>query len=67
MTVADAPGLPGCAITARDPASLAAAVLRALETPRSPALRDRALTYGRGATAARVIDVYRRALAGGKA
>jgi glycosyltransferase involved in cell wall biosynthesis len=60
-------GLPGCAITARDPASLAAAVLRALETPRSPALRDRALTYGRGATAARVIDVYRRALAGGKA
>ncbi|HEX5198253.1 MAG TPA: glycosyltransferase [Gaiellales bacterium] len=60
-------GLPGCAITARDPAALAAAVLRALETPRSPALRDRALTYGRGATAARIIDVYHRALAGGTA
>lgn len=60
-------GLPGCAITPRDPAALAAAVLRALETPRSPELRDRALTYGRGATAARIIDVYRRALAGGTA
>jgi glycosyltransferase involved in cell wall biosynthesis len=60
-------GLPGCAITDREPAALAAAVLRALETPRSPALRDRALTYGRGATAARVIDVYHRALAGGTA
>ena len=60
-------GLPGCAITAREPAALAAAVLRALETPRSPALRDRALTYGRGATAAHIIDVYRRALARGTA
>ena len=41
-------GLPGCAIAAREPAALAAAVLRALESPRSPALRDRALAYGRG-------------------
>jgi glycosyltransferase involved in cell wall biosynthesis len=60
-------GLPGCAITPREPAALAAAVLRALESPRSPALRDRALTYGRGATAARIIDVYRGALTGGTA
>lgn len=57
-------GLPGCAITAREPAALAAAVLRALEAPRSSALRERALTYGRAATAARVIKVYHRALAG---
>jgi glycosyltransferase involved in cell wall biosynthesis len=60
-------GLPGCAISAREPAALAAAVLRAVESPRSAALRDRALTYGRGATAARIIDVYRRALGGGSA
>jgi hypothetical protein len=67
VTVADEPGMPRCAITARDPASLALAMLRALKTPRSPALHHRALSYGRGATGARVIDVYRRALEEGTA
>ena len=56
--------LPGCAIAPPQPTPLAEAVLRAMETPRSMALRGRVLQYGRGATAARVIDVYHSALSG---
>jgi len=56
-------GLPGCEIAAREPASLAAAVTRALASPRSHALRERALATSRSLTAERVAAVYRQVLA----
>lgn len=55
-------GLPGCEIAPREPASLAAAVTRALASPRSHALRERALATSRTRTAARVAAVYREVL-----
>jgi teichuronic acid biosynthesis glycosyltransferase TuaC len=56
--------LPGCEIAPREPASLAAAVTRALASPPSPALRERALTTSRTRTAERVAAVYREVVAG---
>jgi glycosyltransferase involved in cell wall biosynthesis len=55
-------GLPGCEVAAREPASLAAAVTRALASPRSHALRERALATSRARTAERVAAVYREVL-----
>jgi glycosyltransferase involved in cell wall biosynthesis len=56
-------GLPGCEIAAREPAALAAAVTRALASPRSHSLRERALATSRARTAERVAAVYRGVLA----
>ena len=58
-------GLPGCEIAAREPAALAAAVTRALASPRSNALRERALVTSRVRTAERVAAVYREVLVSG--
>jgi len=58
-------GLPGCEIAAREPAALAAAVTRALASPRSHALRERALATSRARTAERVAAVYGEVLASG--
>jgi glycosyltransferase involved in cell wall biosynthesis len=55
--------LPGCEIATREPAALAAAVRRAFATPRSSALRERALVTSRARTAERVAAVYRDVLA----
>ena len=51
-------GLPGCEVAPRDPATLAAAVRRALAAPRSSELRERALVTSRPRTAERVAAVY---------
>jgi glycosyltransferase involved in cell wall biosynthesis len=56
-------GLPGCAIAPREPVALAAAVLHALASARSSALRERALETSRQRTAERVVAVYREVLA----
>jgi glycosyltransferase involved in cell wall biosynthesis len=56
-------GLPGCEIATREPAALAAAVTRALASPRSIALRERALATSRARTAERLAAVYREVLA----
>jgi glycosyltransferase involved in cell wall biosynthesis len=50
--------LPGCAVCERDPAALAEAVLQALEAPRSPLLRERAVEYSRERVARKVLKVY---------
>jgi len=55
-------GVPGCAVCARDPAALAGAVLDALQSGRSDALRARAKEYSRERMAAKVLDVYEQAL-----
>jgi teichuronic acid biosynthesis glycosyltransferase TuaC len=54
--------LPGCEIAAPTPDALAAAVLRALEAGRDPALRRRAAEYGRRETAQRILAIYEEAL-----
>jgi glycosyltransferase involved in cell wall biosynthesis len=56
-------GLPGCEIAPREPATLAAAVRRALAAPRSSQLRERALATSRSRTAERVLAVYEQVLA----
>jgi glycosyltransferase involved in cell wall biosynthesis len=57
-------GLPGCAIVPRDPDALAKAVGKALHANRDPRLRESMHGYGRHPIAARVLEVYRRLLAG---
>lgn len=50
-------GLPGCAVESRAP-ELAAAVIRALEAPKSDLLRQRVLRYGPDAVSARIVAIY---------
>ena len=57
-------GLPGCAIAARDPDALAAAVEDALQAGGSAGLREAMEAYGRRPIAERVLALYRRLLAG---
>jgi glycosyltransferase involved in cell wall biosynthesis len=68
VAVGDVPdlirGLPGCAIGARDPDTLAAAVQGALRAGGDPRLREAMRAYGRRPIAERVLAVYRRLLAG---
>jgi len=68
VAVGDVPdlvrGLPGCAIAARDPDALAAAVGDALRAGGGPRLREAMEAYGRRPIAERVLAVYRRLLAG---
>jgi Glycosyl transferases group 1/Glycosyltransferase Family 4 len=54
--------LPGCAVCERDPKALANRVLRALDTGRSPVLRQRAAEFARAHVARKVLDVYEQAL-----
>jgi glycosyltransferase involved in cell wall biosynthesis len=56
-------GLPGCAITPREPHLLAGGILAALEAGRSTELRERALCSSRARTADRVVAVYELTLA----
>ncbi len=56
--------LPGCAVAARDPDALAAAVEDALRAGGGPALRAAMEPYGRRPIAERVLAVYGRLLAG---
>ena len=51
-------GLPGCEISPRNARSLADAVLRALESGRDPALRQRAELVSRSRVADRIVAVY---------
>ena len=53
-------GLPGCAVRERRPAALAAAVLDALQSGRTGALRARAEQYSRERVAREVLRVYER-------
>jgi len=68
VAVGDVPdlvrGLPGCAITDRDPHALAAAVADALRAGGDPRLREAMEAYGRRPIAERVLGVYGRLLAG---
>lgn len=68
VAVGDVPdvvrGLPGCAVCTRDPAALAAAALVALESPRSPELRERAELSSRRRVVEQVTALYERVLAG---
>ena len=68
VAVGDVPdlvrGLPGCAIAARDPEALAAAVGDAFRGGGDPRLREAMEAYGRRPIAERVLAVYRRLLAG---
>jgi Glycosyl transferases group 1/Glycosyl transferase 4-like domain len=54
--------LPGCAVCDREPAVLARAVLEALQSGRSGALRARAEQYSRTRIARKVLGVYEQAL-----
>lgn len=54
--------LPGCAIVARDPVSIADGICRAVLGPRDSTLRARAELTSRGAVAQQVLNVYRDAL-----
>jgi glycosyltransferase involved in cell wall biosynthesis len=66
VPVGDVPGLlrglPGCSICARDPAALAAGVIRALGTGRRHELRARVEAYSRDRIAEKVLAVYERAV-----
>jgi teichuronic acid biosynthesis glycosyltransferase TuaC len=66
VAVGDVPellcSLPGCSICPRNPAALAAGVLRALGTGRSHELRTRAEQYSRERIAGQLFAVYERAL-----
>ena len=55
-------GLPGCAVCEQDPKALAEAVLHALESGRSPLLRERAAEYSRERVVRKVLEVYEHAL-----
>jgi teichuronic acid biosynthesis glycosyltransferase TuaC len=55
-------GLPKCAVVPRDPEHIAAAVVEALHSDGSPALRERASAYSRPLMAQRVLDVYQATL-----
>jgi teichuronic acid biosynthesis glycosyltransferase TuaC len=50
--------LPGCAVVARDPKSLADGIRRAILAPRDPSLRARAELTSREAVAQQVLNVY---------
>jgi glycosyltransferase involved in cell wall biosynthesis len=56
-------GLPGCAITSRDPVALADAVVRAFERGGDPALRRRAERLSRSRIAERTVALYESVLA----
>jgi glycosyltransferase involved in cell wall biosynthesis len=57
-------GLPACAVTERDPVRLAAAVVAALDAPRSSVLRERAMLYERRSLASRIVELYEELLMG---
>ncbi len=57
-------GLPGCAVTPRNPDALAEAVQGALRAGRDPSLRRAMEAYGREPIAEQVLRVYRRVLSG---
>jgi glycosyltransferase involved in cell wall biosynthesis len=59
-TLAD---LPSCAVAARDPKGLAAAVSHAMRSPRDSVLRERALATSRLRIAARIAAVYQEVVA----
>jgi glycosyltransferase involved in cell wall biosynthesis len=50
--------LPGCAVADRRPTALAEAVSRALDTPATPKLRERALQYDQAIVAEQVVSTY---------
>jgi glycosyltransferase involved in cell wall biosynthesis len=54
--------LPGCTIAAREPVSLAEAVLAAFERGGDPALRRRAEQLSRGSIAERTVALYESVL-----
>ena len=51
-------GLPGCAVTERDPARIAEAVVAALDRPPEPRLRERVVPFGRRELAHRIVALY---------
>ncbi len=53
-------GLPGCAVTERDPKAVASAILTALEARQPAALRERVEPYSRRRAAEQVLAVYER-------
>jgi teichuronic acid biosynthesis glycosyltransferase TuaC len=55
-------GVPGCFVVAAEPTAFAEAVVRAVALERAPAAREAVLALSLDAVAARVIDVYERAL-----
>ena len=57
-------GLPGCAVAPREPNALAAEVLRALDAPRRPELRERVEAFSRPRVAQRTLALYRQVLDG---
>jgi teichuronic acid biosynthesis glycosyltransferase TuaC len=71
VAVGDVPellaGLPGCTVAARDADALAAGVLRAVEAPRDPSLRERVQPFSRPRIAERILAAYRTTLEGSAA
>ncbi len=53
-------GLPGCAVTEREPKALAVAILAALEDRQPAALRERVEPYSRRRAAEQVLAIYER-------